>query len=284
MFWHYEKLYVHFFFFFFFFLKLDIHFQNLQLVYSQGGWKGRVQNRSLFKIPPLPRSLTSWLKFLPEVPTWFPLFPLLIPVKSCHYRKKNPILPIAPSQYLSVPPFHVGPPFDLAPSSSPPLPLSVSAPFHYFPDDKKIYDNKIPDAGERARAGPKVTPLFSSASIPLFTHPPLIALTQGGCRSPPPSHARYCLKPHHHHRQHHHHHHHHHHPNSSHSEPLLCTHTHTHTHSHTLAKEILIIISEWYDWIRSRGEMKEEPERQRWEMEKGGRECERERTCGDEGI
>lgn len=56
----------------------------------------------------------------------------------------------AQSCHLSIPisarpSFSTG--LDLA-ISPPPAPLSISASFHYFQDDKKIYDNKIPDATE----------------------------------------------------------------------------------------------------------------------------------------
>lgn len=35
---------------------------------------------------------------------------------------------------------------------------------------------------------------------------------------------------------------------------------------HTQAKEIWIIISDWYDWIQSQGEVMEMQKQQRWEM------------------
>ena len=192
-------------------------------------------------------------------------------MKSCYYRKKsNP--PISLSQYLSIPHF---PPPNLAKSFSPCPHLTLSERCSIiFRMGKKYMTIKSLMPGE-SEGWPKGDPTILIRLCPTFHPPPLIALTHGGCHSPLtfPSHTRYCLNHCCHHR-----------PNSSLSEHLLCTHTHihtyTHTHTHTQAKEILIIISEWYDWIRSRREMKEKQKLQRWEIEKR----ERERLCVDEGI
>ena len=112
MLWHYGKLLlcVHF---------LDIHFQNRQLVYSQG----RVQNRSLFKSPLPVKSLPQHAA---QIPSWsahlIPPVPSLNPSQILPLQKKK----IQSSQSLHPNicrrlPF-VWAPLDLAQSSSPPLP------------------------------------------------------------------------------------------------------------------------------------------------------------------
>ncbi len=146
-------------------------------------WEGQVYNSSHLKsfreYAPSHTHTHNTAQILSKSAPLIPLFPLLIPVKSCHYRKKsNP--PISLSRYLSIPPLPWAP--DLAQSSSPPAPLSVSALFHYFQDDKKYMTIKslMP---VKARGWPKGDPAIFISLRPTFHPPPLIALTHSGCRS-----------------------------------------------------------------------------------------------------
>ena len=99
---------------------------------------------------------------------------------------------------------------------------------------------KIPDAGE-SESWPRGDPAILISLRPTSPPPPLMDLTHDGCHLAtyvPISHQTQS----------------HHRPISSHSEPLLRT--------HTRVMDIFIIISEWYDWIRSHGET-EEKQKQR---------------------
>lgn len=79
-------------------------------------------------------------------------------------RKANP--PISPSQYLPTPPSPWAPWYStiFLPSHTT---RSLSALFHYFHDDQKYMTIKSL-MRLTARAGPEVTPFFSSAPVPLL--------------------------------------------------------------------------------------------------------------------
>lgn len=107
-------------------------------------------------------------QILPWRARLIPLFPHLIPVKSCHYR---------PSPSLPSPHPHIYPslPLPLAPPirrNFLPLPRRrpCLSPVPLFSQRPKIYDNKIPDAAKR-EGWPGGDPRFSHQPLShFFTH------------------------------------------------------------------------------------------------------------------
>lgn len=198
---------------------------------------------------------TSFLKWPPGSPV-----PSLNPSQTLPVQKKSPILL---SLYLiSVHPFCSGD-LDLAQSSSPHVPLYLSALYYYFQNDKKYTTIKSLML-LRVRAGPKVTLLFSSALRPTFHSPPLIAPTHRVCHSALtfPSHTRYCLNllaA----------------PTWTHliQSPLLCTHTGNGIFNNNFG-------AVWLDTFPWRDEGKAKAA----EVKDGKGDGVRERTCVDEGI
>lgn len=159
----------------------------------------------------------------------YSLSPLLIPVKSRYYEKNPSISPSSISSYRFISWYDAI------------LPLCYcSGPFYYFQDDQKYTTIKSPTA-PRARAGPRMTPIFLINLCPTSQTP---SADWSDTRLP---HAR-C------------------------SEDLLATSSASPNSSHlalqlnTHAKEIWIIISGWYDWVQSQGEVMEMQKHQRWEM------------------
>lgn len=134
----------------------------------------------------LTHSCSSFQKWPPDS-----LFPLLIPVRPCHYKKK------VQSSYSSVPylsiPYFL---WALIWCNLPPLPgHSTSQSVPLFSEWQKIYDNKIPDAAE-SEGWPKGEPaILISLSVALFTHLHwwLWHTAAATHRSHFPSHTRYCL-------------------------------------------------------------------------------------------
>lgn len=172
-----------------------------------------------------------------------PLFPLLIPIKSWPLQKK--VLPFHFSIAISVHASLCVPPS--LPSHLASLTLSsASRPYPIiFRTTKKISDNKIRDAGE-SEGRPRGDPAILISLRPTFRPPPLIAVTCGGCHSPLTFPPRRSLN-----------------PTTTTTTTQLISFRAPAVHTHTHAREILILISEWYDWICSRGEKKKKQKQQR---------------------
>lgn len=232
------------------FLKLDKKIHICWLLVSN--WSSQPEP---YQILPRKRPLTftHTTQILPLRAHLIPLFPLLIPVKSCHYRER-------PSSHLSIP-ISAHPSLSMGPlirHNFPPLPHHSPSlsPVPLFSRWPKIYDNKMPDAAD-SEGWPRGDPRFPHQPLSHFS--PASTDSSHTRQQPLAAYERIShhilSEPRHHH----------HHPNSSHPGPFLNTHTHT----HTLAKR------DWLDMIC--GKTKEKQKQQR-------RESEGEWVCVDEGI